>query len=415
MRTHYLRLVLLVALLLGTTLWSSTRFDAVEAAAVPLAPAPNETHFDANDASGAYCSSGVLTIPDNDPTGVSGTITVADSATITDLNVSLDVTHSWVGDLRFTLSHGATTAELYDRPGVPASTFGCSGDDFNVTADDEGATSFEAACENNTPAYPTGGRYIPGDPAGPNLAAFDGQNINGVWTFNAFDEAGGDTGTVNQWCLITDGGTGPTPTPTTTLTPTVTRTPTATPSPTATPNAPDIEVAPASVSETHNSPPQSTTRILLIGNPGSAPLTWTITEAGVIVPAPAAPTKQDETAGTASAPTAATALACDMPADLPWLTVSPTNGTTAPGGSSNVTLTFDSTGLSGGPHTGNLCVASNDPDEPLTTVPVTLNVNLPTAVEVGTFTRTQGGSRIAEIAAAGVLLLAAVGFLLKRK
>src|SRR5690606_13978024 len=39
---------------------------------------------------------------------------------------------------------------------------------------------------------------------------------------------------------------------------------------------------------------------------------------------------------------------CDAPEDLSWLTVSPAGGSTAPGASSEVTVTFDASGLAPG-------------------------------------------------------------------
>ncbi len=80
------------------------------------------------------------------------------------------------------------------------------------------------------------------------------------------------------------------------------------------------------------------------------------------------------------------AVACDAPADIPWVSVSPTNGTTPAAGSSPVTVTFNSTGLANGTYTGNLCVDSNDPNPgpgngtDLVIVPLTLTVQQPTAV-----------------------------------
>lgn len=67
-------------------------------------------------------------------------------------------------------------------------------------------------------------------------------------------------------------------------------------------------------------------------------------------------------------------MACQPPADIPWLSVDPTSGTTAPGGSSEVTVTLDSTGLADGTYQALLCVTSNDPANPLVEVPVTLEV-----------------------------------------
>jgi uncharacterized repeat protein (TIGR01451 family) len=52
-----------------------------------------------------------------------------------------------------------------------------------------------------------------------------------------------------------------------------------------------------------------------------------------------------------------------VPNDYPWLSVNPATGTTAPGGSTLVDVTFDSTGLAPGTYTGQLCIRSNDPDQ----------------------------------------------------
>lgn len=52
-----------------------------------------------------YISTPNVAIPDNTPAGVTDTIIIADSGTITDLDVRLDISHSWIGDLIVTLEH----------------------------------------------------------------------------------------------------------------------------------------------------------------------------------------------------------------------------------------------------------------------------------------------------------------------
>jgi hypothetical protein len=72
---------------------------------------------------------------------------------------------------------------------------------------------------------------------------------------------------------------------------------------------------------------------------------------------------------------AGVASACSSPADVPWLSVSPTSGTTAAGGSSDVAVTIDTTGLTvGDTYSAVLCVTSNDPVTPLVEVPVEVTV-----------------------------------------
>lgn len=68
-----------------------------------------------------------------------------------------------------------------------------------------------------------------------------------------------------------------------------------------------------------------------------------------------------------------TGPACE-PNSLPWVTAVPVSGTIAAGGSANVSLVFDSTGLAGGTYAGTLCYASNDPIAPSVQIPVTLKV-----------------------------------------
>ena len=85
------------------------------------------------------CSSPNLEIPDNNSTGVTDNLIVSDSGSLTDLNVSVDVTHTYVGDLIFTLTHvdTGTSVTIIDRPGSPANTFGCRYSDIDATLDDE--------------------------------------------------------------------------------------------------------------------------------------------------------------------------------------------------------------------------------------------------------------------------------------
>lgn len=94
---------------------------------------------------------------------------------------------------------------------------------------------------------------------------------------------------------------------------------------------------------------------------------------------------------------------CGTPSDIPWVSVSPTSGTTAPGGSDIVDVTFDSTGLTEGVYQGNLCINSDDPTTPEVIVPLTLEVlgELPPSIEVSptalTSTLVQGGSSTVDL------------------
>lgn len=66
---------------------------------------------------------------------------------------------------------------------------------------------------------------------------------------------------------------------------------------------------------------------------------------------------------------------CSQPTDLPWLSISPAAGTTAPGGSTPVSLSIDaSAATEGDTLSGTVCITSNDPDEHRVEVPVEVTV-----------------------------------------
>ncbi len=154
-----------------------------------------------------YCDTPAVAIPDNDPMGLTASQVITDTLTIDDLDVFIDAPHTWSGDLIFTLTHvdTATSVTFIDRPGVPASTYGCGGNDYFVTVNDEGLdTCIEDQC-SDLPAIT--GSAPGGDPCNATLMeAFDGQDIGGTWELTVSDNAGGDTGTLNEWCLVVNGG-----------------------------------------------------------------------------------------------------------------------------------------------------------------------------------------------------------------
>ena len=143
------------------------------------------------------CRSPAIAIPDNSPTGVSDALHIPVSLAIADLNVSLDITHTYVGDLKVDLRHedSGTTVTIMDRPGVPASVFGCGSDGVSCTLDDEASLPVENECDAGFPAI--SGAFVPNNA----LSAFDGESIGGTWTLTVSDHFGADIGTLNDWCL----------------------------------------------------------------------------------------------------------------------------------------------------------------------------------------------------------------------
>jgi len=132
------------------------------------------------------------TISDN--TTITSTLTVTDNVSITDLNVDLNINHTWVGDLVITLESPAGTVITILDPGT------CSGDDVVILLDDEAPTTSSACYGTGTnQAYPDPS-YQPFSP----LSVFDGENTAGDWILSVSDTVGGDTGILNGWGLNYD-------------------------------------------------------------------------------------------------------------------------------------------------------------------------------------------------------------------
>ena len=116
-----------------------------------------------------------LAITDN--TTVSDAITVADSGTATSVTVAVDITHTYIGDLKIDLvAPDGTTKMLHNRSGGGT-------DDIDQT-------------------------YTPD---------FEGESIAGTWTLRIRDNANLDSGTLNSWTLTINHGSTTTASPVTSI------------------------------------------------------------------------------------------------------------------------------------------------------------------------------------------------------
>ena len=101
-------------------------------------------------------------IPDNDPTGATSPIAVAQMGSVGTVTVNVYISHTYIGDLTVTLiGPDGTRSVLHDRSGS-------STDDIRQT-------------------------YTPTD--------FAGRSITGDWTLEVIDHANADTGTINSWSV----------------------------------------------------------------------------------------------------------------------------------------------------------------------------------------------------------------------
>lgn len=128
-----------------------------------------------------------VTIPTTANATVNSTQNVTATGIISDANITVNIAHTWVNDLRVTLiSPAGTQVQLVNRPCTSASL-------RNITAtfDDSGVP---VVCGNN-PAI--SGTVIPVQA----LSAFNGESMNGTWTLRVLDSFAGDGGTINGWTL----------------------------------------------------------------------------------------------------------------------------------------------------------------------------------------------------------------------
>jgi subtilisin-like proprotein convertase family protein len=123
---------------------------------------------------------------------VTSTLAITKDITISDLNVTVNATHSYVGDMRLTLiAPDGTRVVLFNRRGG-------NGDNLaNTVFDDEGNNSIYAG------TAPFAGSYKPEYV----LKSFDGKNAKGTWQLVVEDTSLFDGGKLNAWSLTIEGTT----------------------------------------------------------------------------------------------------------------------------------------------------------------------------------------------------------------
>ena len=139
-----------------------------------------------------YSSGNVnIPIPDGPAANTQGapifnTINIPDPGNVDEILVSVDVTHSWIGDLVIQVSdpNGSEFTNVWARS-CNDTQYG----DINVTFDDNAAP---INC-----ATPTQGTYAPAAP----LSVFNGLDQLGDWQIAMADFYNGDTGTLNSWSI----------------------------------------------------------------------------------------------------------------------------------------------------------------------------------------------------------------------
>ena len=163
-------------------------------------------------------SSGALNalIPDGNINGYQNTMTISGLGSgqnvISDVNVTLNISGGYNGDLYVYLTHASGFSVLLNRTGRTAGdSFGYSDAGFNVTLNDSASTDVHLYGGNSgaqlTGTWQPDARNV--DPAtvtdgsirGAYLGTFNGLDPNGTWTLFAADRASGDQSTLVSWGL----------------------------------------------------------------------------------------------------------------------------------------------------------------------------------------------------------------------
>jgi subtilisin-like proprotein convertase family protein len=113
-------------------------------------------------------STPALAIPDNDANGISTSMNIVAAGTVRGIKVWIDITHTWIGDLRVLLTAPAgDEIVLHDRSG--------GGQDNLIKTYSEETLAA--------------------------LTTLTGKPVQGTWTLRVMDLAGRDVGKLNRWGL----------------------------------------------------------------------------------------------------------------------------------------------------------------------------------------------------------------------
>ena len=188
--------------------------------AAPVICAGNIQQLTANAVTGGSTTVGSgtinLAIPDNNVAGVTtAPIVIPAGVTITnpaDLKISINARHSWSGDLIFRVNSPCGTTYLFDRLGVPPTTFGNSANlgTSNATTPPPAVYTFDLSAATVMPESGPGTGFIPTGSYLPSNTTGVAHNWTGLtfpcagtgnWTLTVSDNAGGDVGMLVDWSI----------------------------------------------------------------------------------------------------------------------------------------------------------------------------------------------------------------------
>ena len=155
-------------------------------------------------------------VPDNNPGGLTNRQTLSSTITaITDVQVQLNMSGGWCGDMYAYLVHGTGFSVLLNRPGRALDNLSGSGvSDFTITLTDTALGDIHTMIANSgtfTGFYQPDGRETDPDnsldtsPRTALLSSFNGLAASGEWTLYVADVSTGNTMALNSWSLTVTG------------------------------------------------------------------------------------------------------------------------------------------------------------------------------------------------------------------
>lgn len=149
-----------------------------------------------------------VVIPDNDLSGTTISLNVTDASGTLGFDVSLvsiciNGVHTNVGDLKATLiAPNGKAVNLMDRPGYPASSTGCTGDDFNFCVERGIGAGVENSCNVTAPAI--SGQFTAETGFDLDSINIGGGSPNGIWQLKLYDLESTETGQLIDAHLVFD-------------------------------------------------------------------------------------------------------------------------------------------------------------------------------------------------------------------
>lgn len=140
-----------------------------------------------------------LAIPDAG--NVNSTLNFSVNGTISDVNLTVDITHLWNDDIELRLTSPSVAAQVLWQD------CGGSSDNTTITIDQQAAGLSTCPSTGTVTGtfQPTDGTGAAPVAASGNLNNFNGSASGGTWTLNVTDDSSICTGTLNSWSLTIDG------------------------------------------------------------------------------------------------------------------------------------------------------------------------------------------------------------------